>query len=140
MMTDFDRALVFVLSKEGGYVNDPRDPGGETKFGISKKAYPDLTIKNLTKEDAADIYRIDYWQKAGCQELEWPLNLVVFDTAVNLGVKRALRIKEEAFNWTEYLFLRLAIYSRLVANAPRFGVYLRGWMNRVIDLHRAARQ
>ena len=49
-----------LIEREGGYVNDPDDPGGETKFGISKRAYPHLDIKNLTEEHAADIYYNDY--------------------------------------------------------------------------------
>jgi len=55
-MDAFEVALNFVLKWEGGYVNDPRDSGGETKFGISKKAYPNLDIKNLTQQQAGEIY------------------------------------------------------------------------------------
>ena len=50
--TTFDQVIDRVLAHEGGYVNDPDDPGGETKYGISKKAYPKIDIKNLTKEEA----------------------------------------------------------------------------------------
>jgi hypothetical protein len=65
MSEHFERAVAFVLRHEGGYVNDPRDPGGETKYGISKRAYPRLDIKGLTEADAKEIYRRDYWEKAG---------------------------------------------------------------------------
>ena len=51
----FEEAVKSVLKHEGGYVNDPKDPGGETNFGISKRAFPDLDIKNLTEEDAIEI-------------------------------------------------------------------------------------
>lgn len=57
----FDKCVEFVLASEGGYVNDKYDAGGETKFGISKRAYPDLDIINLTIEQAKDIYYKDYW-------------------------------------------------------------------------------
>jgi len=60
MSDNFERCIAFVLRHEGGYVNDPRDPGGETKYGISKRAYPGLDIKNLTEEQAKEIYRQDY--------------------------------------------------------------------------------
>ena len=53
-----------VIKHEGGYVNDPSDPGGETKYGISKKAYPKVDIKNLTLDDAIEIYKDDYWLPA----------------------------------------------------------------------------
>ena len=57
--TAFDK----VIGHEGGYVNHPSDPGGETKYGISKNTYSDLDIKNLTKDEARQLYRNDYWDK-----------------------------------------------------------------------------
>lgn len=69
MSENFEKAVAFVLRHEGGYTNDNRDPGGETKFGISKRAYPSLDIKNLTEEQAKVIYRRDYWDRAGCGDL-----------------------------------------------------------------------
>ncbi len=133
-MSDFDRAMAFVLKWEGGHSNDQSDPGGETKYGISKKAHPTVDIKALTVEKAREIYAKDYWAKAGCAQMDWPMCLVVFDTAVNLGVRRALDFKAQAFNWTDYLFLRLSFYSN--TGKPQF---LKGWLNRVIDLHRTAK-
>ena len=50
MLTDFNDIIEVVLHHEGGYVNDPKDPGGETNFGIAKRSHPDVDIKNLTKE------------------------------------------------------------------------------------------
>ena len=55
MKTTFDEIIDVVLHHEGGYVNDPKDPGGETNYGISKRAYPDVDIKNLTEDGAKDI-------------------------------------------------------------------------------------
>ena len=134
-MDAFEVALNFVLKWEGGYVNDPRDSGGETKFGISKKAYPNLDIKNLTQQQAGEIYRSDYWEKAGCEGISTPLNLVVFDTAVNCGVKKAGEmLKFCGGEWVDYLFLRVAHYVSLNKS-----VYLRGWLNRVIDLYKLCR-
>lgn len=134
MNENFEKAVEFILKWEGGYVNNPADPGGETKFGISKKAYPKLDIKNLTEGDVRVIYFNDYWLKAGCDRLDWPLCLVHFDTAVNTGRGRADEFKAKAFNWTDYLFLRIEFYCNL--KKPEF---LRGWLNRVIDLYRTAR-
>ena len=55
-MAEFKLAIPRVITNEGGYVNDPDDPGGETKYGISKRSYPALDIKNLTVEQATAIY------------------------------------------------------------------------------------
>ena len=61
MTTNFLRAVKEVLKIEGGYVNNPNDRGGETKYGISKRAYPNVDIKNLTLDKAKQIYYNDYW-------------------------------------------------------------------------------
>ena len=74
MMSDFHTAMKFILSPdvEGEYSNDPNDPGGETKWGISKRAYPDLDIRNLTKADALAIYFRDYWTACDCDNIPFP--------------------------------------------------------------------
>lgn len=81
-MADFLLAIPTVLQNEGGYVSDPADPGGETKYGISKRSYPNLDIKNLTVEDATTIYRRDFWQFDGVNDQ--PLATKIFDTYVNM--------------------------------------------------------
>lgn len=95
---NFALALDFVLAHEGGYVNDPQDPGGETKYGISKRAYPSLDIANLTREDAAKIYRSDYWDKCRCGELPPGTDLLTFDAAVNQGPRAAIQMLQDALN------------------------------------------
>jgi lysozyme family protein len=129
MKKNFMVGLAFVLRWEGGYVDDPRDPGGETKYGISKRSYPHLNIKSLTKEQAAEIYKTDYWNKVGGDTLPFPFDIIVFDTAVNCGVGRATKWLGQAKTGKDYLFLRLKHYSRLN------GDFLRGWVNRVVALH-----
>ena len=62
---EFKDGIIQVLHHEGGYVNAPQDPGGETKFGISKRAYPNVDIKNLSRKQAIKIYYDDYWIKTG---------------------------------------------------------------------------
>jgi lysozyme family protein len=88
----FDRAVKIILNHEGGYVFNSEDPGGETKFGISKRVYPDLDIKNLTVETATQLYKRDYWDKIKAEELPEKLRLIMFDCAVNQGVKKAIKI------------------------------------------------
>lgn len=94
----FQLALHFVLDHEGGYSVDPRDPGGETKYGISKRAHPDLDIAALTPEAAAAIYRRDYWDSLGLGGLPPPLAIVTLDAAVNAGLHPAANFLQAAFN------------------------------------------
>ena len=72
----FDEIIDNVLESEGGYVNDKDDAGGETNMGISKKAYPDLDIKNLSKEEAKQIYYEDYWCPSKADQLPTQLREV----------------------------------------------------------------
>ena len=95
-MSAFDTIIDMVLVHEGGYVDHPSDPGGETKYGISKRAYPDLDIKNLTKEDAKELYRKDYWDRIKGDELPPAVACVVVDYAVNSGVSRASKALQGA--------------------------------------------
>lgn len=88
---NFDNAVELILKHEGGYVNDPRDSGGETKYGISARAYPDLDIAKLSESDAKVIYKEDYWDKLKGDDLPYPIALVTFDAAVNSGRMRATK-------------------------------------------------
>ena len=90
---NFDSAFALLVSPsyEGGYANDPRDPGGETKYGISKRSYPHLDIKSLTREQVKPLYRADFWGPAGCDVVPGPLKYALFDFAVNSGPKTAVR-------------------------------------------------
>ena len=92
----FDKAFALTVGVEGGYVNDPADPGGETKYGISHRAYPDIDIKALTLDQAKDIYRRDYWQAASCDSMPERIGHLVFDCAVHHGVKTAIKLLQRA--------------------------------------------
>jgi lysozyme family protein len=93
---NFDDAFTRVIGHEGGYVNNPRDPGGETKYGISKRQYQHLDIKNLTLSDAKAIYKRDYWGPAGCDAVPEGVKFDLFDMAVNSGVAQAVRALQKA--------------------------------------------
>lgn len=93
---NFDQAFARVIGHEGGYVNNLRDPGGETKFGISKRAYPAVDIANLTLEAAKEIYRRDYWARAMCDQLPPGVAFDLFDAAVNSGIGQAIRFLQRA--------------------------------------------
>lgn len=140
-MNEFRKALEFTLKWEGGYVNDPDDPGGETKWGISKRAYPDEDITNLTPERAAELYYRDYWVASGCESLPFPMSVVVFDTAVNLGTGRAKGFVRNANENSggdggaaDILRQRTGYYLDLVKKKPALQKYLKGWLNRLNDL------
>ncbi len=89
---NFDEAFEHVIGNEGGYVNDPRDPGGETKFGISKRSYPGEDIAGLTLARAKELYRRDFWGPAGCEQWPEAVRFDVFDMAVNAGVKASIKM------------------------------------------------
>lgn len=153
---DFDLAFDRLIGHEGGYVNNPHDPGGETKFGISKRSYPSVNIADLTREDARAIYRRDFWDVIG--DADPAIKFQVFDFAVNAGTQTAIRKLQSAIgvaddgHWgpvsaarlasmsaTDVLMLfaaeRLLFYSGL-SNWSTFG---KGWTRRVAqDLKYAA--
>ena len=92
----FSTIVKMVLEHEGGYVNHSSDPGGETKYGISKRAYPDIDIAELTKEDAEKIYYDDYFSRIKGDDLPASVACVVLDYGVNSGVSRASKALQKA--------------------------------------------
>lgn len=86
---NFDGSFGRLIDHEGGYVNDPADPGGETKYGISKRSYPQVDIKNLSLQDAKNIYYRDFWQPLG--DAHPAIKFQAFDFAVNSGIQTAIR-------------------------------------------------
>lgn len=96
MKANFPACLDEVLGHEGGYVNHPSDPGGETNMGISKRSYPNENIRGMTRARAAEIYRRDYWRPVRGDDLPAGLDLVAFDPAVNSGVSRGAKWLQEA--------------------------------------------
>ena len=95
-MKNFDEIIEQVLEHEGGYVNDPKDLGGETKYGITKRFYPDVDIKNLTIEQATEIYKKDYWDKNRVESLPQNLWHIYFDMCVNMGKRTAVKVLQRA--------------------------------------------
>jgi len=87
----FDIIINRVLGHEKGYVNDPNDPGGETSWGISKRSYPNVDIKNLTRESAIEIYRKDFWEHLNVGSLPDGILFQLLDFAVNSGIDTAIR-------------------------------------------------
>jgi len=91
----FDECFTRLLGNEGGYVNNPADPGGETNWGITKRSYPALDIKNLTQDDAKAIYKRDFWDRCRCEDLSPQLAFALFDCAVNSGNGQAVKLLQK---------------------------------------------
>src|SRR2546430_2773024 len=91
-MANFDEAVKITLTWEGGYVNDPLDSGGETKFGISKRNHPSIDIESLTPDDAKHIYKTEYWPTLYDKITSQALGAKLFDMGVNQGVGTAVKI------------------------------------------------
>ena len=92
---NYDKCLETILHHEGGYVNHPKDPGGETNLGVTKRVYEEWggtkDMKDLLVEDVAPIYRKNYWDKLKGDDLPSGLDLCVFDFGVNAGPGRAAK-------------------------------------------------
>lgn len=157
-MANFDEAFIFMLPHEGGYVNNPRDPGGETKYGISKRSYPSVDIQNLTEADAKEIYRRDFWNPLYERINSQAIANKTFDFAVNMGSREAHKLLQSACNecgerivvdgtlgnltlmavnscdssllLTELKKLAVGFYQHLVALDPKKAVFLVGWCKR----------
>jgi len=91
----FQKAYNFTMQHEGGYVNHAKDPGGETKYGITKASYPNEDIANLTKERAAELYKRDYWNRIKAADMPEPIAMLAFDMAVNHGVGGAAKMIQQ---------------------------------------------
>ena len=125
MLTDFNDIIEVVLHHEGGYVNDPKDPGGETNFGIAKRSHPDVDIKNLTKDGAKEIYKEVYWDKNKVESLPEDLRHIYFDMCVNQGRGRAVKILQKAAN---------AKGADLVTRKPDLEKFYFGWFRRALEV------
>ena len=98
ILKKFEDIINDVFEKEGGYVNDPKDPGGETKYGISKRAFPNVDIKSLTKDSAKKIYKENYWIPSKAENIPEDLRHIYFDMCVNFGMRGAGRVLQRACN------------------------------------------
>lgn len=149
----FDEAVEIVLDIEQGYVFDPNDPGGETNWGISKRAHPNVDIKNLTRDGAKAIYLNHYWLPLKPLLIPAHLRLCLFDCAVNQGVETSIRLLQSAVglkpdgiigpmtlaaadSYSRRRALRnllMARHERYTKN-PRWNIYGAGWSKRLIEI------
>lgn len=141
MKSNYNDCLSRLLKDEGGYTNDPRDPGGATNFGITIADYRKYInkygtaedVKNMTVGDAKRIYKPKYWDVMGCDELTSGVDYTVFDYGVNSGVGRARKVLGK-FNTLSGVPLINAINNERLAflqSLKTWPVFGKGWGPRV---------
>ncbi len=161
----FEQALRFVFRWEGGLSDDVYDNGGITKYGVSIKFLQSIdpkatedTIRNLTKEEAKQLFYEHFWIPCRCDLLPANVAIAVFDTAVNCGAPKAIKLLQSALGGliidgiigeatikaikeaneelllSSYLYHRRQFYMNIVAKHPKQKMFLKGWLNRVYAL------
>jgi len=162
MKNDFDKAFAIIVGEEGGYSNDPRDPGGETNYGVTKSTLLSAieagllpvgtTVKGLTIEQAKIVYNAFYWVKIKGDILPWPLCLFIFDSAINQGVDSAIKLLQKTVGTaqdgifgiqTQNAAAKFSQFdcAEFMANRAlrymgtrNFDVYGRGWLIRLFEV------
>lgn len=165
-MKGFREALPQVLKYEGGFSNDPADPGGATNKGITQRVYdayrterrvPIQSVARITDPEVELIYFQRYWKAGHCDKLPWPVSFAHFDACVNTGIAQATKLLQRAAGVTDdgvwgpateataptvqlaRLFLeRIRFYDRLIAQKPTLSKFFVGWIRRVLQLSEAA--
>ncbi|MDA0148837.1 glycoside hydrolase family 108 protein [Vibrio sp. LaRot3] len=165
----FCHAVEFILIAEGalypngkarpglGYVNDPKDAGGETKGGISKRAFPSVDIQALTLDKIVRLYHRNYWRVAYCQDWQPATAVLMFDAAVQHGANQAIRMLQEiagtkadgkvgpktraavqsfdqAYLVARYGLRRGRFYARIIKKNHTQCRFIEGWHNRLVEL------
>lgn len=165
MSDKLEQALDWLLEEEGGWSNHPADRGGATMYGVTQSTYnawrkkkgrPSQSVSKISKEEAKELYNEEYWKAASCDKLPWPISYLVFDAAVNSGVKRAIlwlqtglhcqpdgvvgsatiRAAEQAVssgNTSALLGIvdaRTVFLARLIQSKPSQAAFLLGWWRR----------
>jgi lysozyme family protein len=159
----FSACLAVILKLEGGYADIPEDRGGPTNCGITQSTYdsyrsrqglPTQPVLHISPAEMADIYQTGYWQPAQCDSLPAPLDLCVFDMAVNSGVSASIKTLQGALGIgadglfgsqtaaavaqcdptslaADFETAHEAFYRSIVARNPSQQVFLAGWLNRI---------
>ncbi|WP_437727120.1 glycoside hydrolase family 108 protein [Sorangium sp. So ce861] len=168
----FDICLQFLLTWEGGFSDHPADPGRATCMGITQRTYDShcdrrgrarSSVRGITRGEAIEIYAERFWTPLECDRVSPPLDLVVFDTGVNMGRSRAVKLLQASLRVAvdgvlgpqtlgalaaqqaavpalvaDYLARRGRFYRDLAARRPSLGVFLSGWQRRLDALEAAA--
>ena len=134
MRQNFEKSIALLFRLEGLESDDKNDLGGFTRYGISQKYHPDVNVPKLTKEQAKQIYFGEYWVAMGCDNLEYPMDMVMFIQGVNLGTYRAISFLDNSKGLLDFFMLNLNHYCTRPEIQRK--VFLTGWCNRLIKLWR----
>jgi lysozyme family protein len=167
MITNFDTCLAHVLASEGGFVNNPKDPGGITNLGCTKTTWEifvghpvsEADMRNLTKDDVKPLYKRKYWDQVSGDLLPAGLDYAVFDAAINSGPGRAAKWLQEvvgvvadgsigpatlkaieAFDALELIAHYNDKRLQFLEALPTFATFGKGWSNRVASVQSIASQ
>ena len=165
MIENFDKSFALVMKSEGGYVNNPKDPGGETNMGVIKAAWStwlkrhieDGEMAKLQIEDVKPFYKALYWDKTYCNQLPKGLDYMMFDASVNMGVGQSIRLLQKSLgcvadgvigsntmklinqskvnDMIDKYSAQKEMFYRSLAN---FSVFGKGWLNRVAQVKQNA--
>jgi hypothetical protein len=163
MQNNFQKCLELVLKSEGGWVNNPKDPGGETNLGVTKKVWQEWvghevkTMQGLTPADVAPMYQAKYWMACYANQLPTGVDYMAFDAAVNMGAGRSVKLLQECLGCVPdgtigprtmqlidgkdpkdvveaFSQRKIGFYESL----PTFPTFGKGWLKRVEDVKQNA--
>ena len=161
MRENFEPALAALLKHEGGYVNHPKDPGGMTNLGVTKRVWEAYIGKEVTEDDmrnltpyvVAPLYKTRYWDAVKGDELPAGVDMCVFDCAVNSGAGRAVRLLQKTVGVKDDGMIGPATLNAVRSKAvqdvierfsdhrqkfleslPTFGDFGKGWTRRVVEV------
>jgi len=147
------KCVTTAQKRKVGYVNDPDDSGGLTKYGVAQNKNPDVDVQNLDLDGALEIYKERYWLAGGCDSLPLPIAIFHFDCCVNHGVSRANKMLQavapHSFDESPtdicgildaYATRRENFYRAIVQRRPSQSKYMKGWMRRCNEVHAAAKK
>lgn len=167
MLSNWPAALALVLQSEGGFSNHRNDPGGMTNLGVTRNVWKEWVkrdvdeaeMRSLTPEMVGPLYKAQYWDACQCSDLVRGVDYAVFDAAVNMGPSRASKLLQTALGVTaDGVIGRATIAAATAADPaellesfshgkeafyqslPTFGVFGKGWLNRVAHVQDAAEQ
>jgi lysozyme family protein len=162
---NFEQCLALVLKHEGGYVNHPKDPGGMTNLGVTKRVWEEYVghsvdeaaMRALGPQDVAPLYKKNYWDKIRGDDLPSGVDYACFDLAVNSGVGRAAKFLQQAVGVSADGVIGPATLDAIekanprdlateicdlrlnfLQSLPTFATFGKGWSRRVSEVEEAA--
>ena len=167
MKSNFQQSINAMLASEGGFVNNPKDPGGMTNKGVTKAVWEgwtghdatEQTMRNLSTADVTPLYKKKYWDAVQGDVLPSGVDYCVFDTAVNSGAGRAIKLLQRTVGVTEDGFLGpnslaailvsdvgslidkyCAARHEFLQSLSTFDTFGKGWTNRVLEVNATAKE